>query len=52
MHLDLYLDRAEALRAEAQHAREVRAARPLRPAQPRLEAFLSALHLRPRVRPA
>ncbi|GAA5532553.1 hypothetical protein [Deinococcus aluminii] len=52
MHLDLYLDRAEALRAEAQRDREARAARQERPAAPRLGAVLSALHLRPRVRAA
>ncbi|GAA5512182.1 hypothetical protein Dcar01_00896 [Deinococcus carri] len=53
MHLypDLNCSRAEALRAEAQRNRDARAARQERPAS-RLAAFLSALTLRPRVRPA
>jgi hypothetical protein len=50
--LHLHLHRAEALRAEAQRDRDARAARQDRPAQRPLAALLSALHLRPRVRPA
>lgn len=52
MQLDLSRAHAEALRAEARQSRQARAVRPERPAQPRLAALLSALHLRPRVRPA
>ncbi|GBF06629.1 hypothetical protein DAERI_090215 [Deinococcus aerius] len=52
MQLDLSRDRAQALRAEAHRDREARRARPERPAARPLEALLSALHLRPRVRPA
>lgn len=52
MQLDLSRDRAQALRAEAHRDREARSARPERPAARPLEALLSALHLRPHVRPA
>ncbi|WP_157465030.1 hypothetical protein [Deinococcus apachensis] len=52
LHLRLHRDRAEALRAEAQRERLARAAHPERHAPSRLEVLLSALHLRPRVRPA
>lgn len=47
LQLDLSRERAEALRAQAQRDREARAARPERRARPRLQALLSALHLRP-----
>ena len=56
MHVQLQLalsrDRAQSLRDEARHEREARVARSARPAWRPLAALLSALHLRPRVRPA
>lgn len=52
LQVDLSREHAEALRAQAQRDREARAARAERPARPRFQALLSALHLRVRVRPA